>query len=258
MFGKDVMDNKCISCQWHFKWCAVQKSREVREEDHDDFLQSITQLTQAATVAHYIIIMKHLQNISEHNLALPNWLKWWDVRRSTMFAPFYPLTTTKSNLAEVGNAGWKQRHPLALVDVAKDDVTSMILQCKELEAFRPNATASAQCSHGPAQNMRDTKEILSQIACAKQYAEVMSNTAAIAVKEEMASSQLKFEPAKSVKQKPLKKNKKDNIKGKFCKLNNPGQLPLLNELSQRISQSQTRGEQEPIYSSKDPLMLKIN
>ena len=86
----------------------------------------------------------------------------------------------------------------------------------------------------------------------------MSNTAAIAVEEEMASSQLKFEPAKSAKQKPLKKNKKDNIEGKFCKLNNPGQLPLLNELSQRISQSQTRGEQEPIYSSKDPLMLKIN
>ncbi len=92
---------------------------------------------------------------------------------------FRPSTLAKANMAESGNAAWKPKTPLSLLDVAKDDAAYMICQVKELEKFAQNEGFSTR--KGPSTKTRGRRERHDQITWAKQYAEMLENNTAIEI-----------------------------------------------------------------------------
>ena len=68
--------------------------------------------------------------------AIKPWLDFWDARKYHVFPAFRRFGYTGVTLAESGNAQIKRSTSLWLLDAAKDDTTTMIIQCANLQKYK--------------------------------------------------------------------------------------------------------------------------
>ncbi len=199
-YGEDT--EKFVTYQWHFKHCAILKSREIaEEEDRMLFLDYTSKLCEAAITGHYVVILHKLEELSEKHPSLCTWLEFWDTRREHLFPAFKVKNSPKANLTEVGNALWKPPKPLFLVEAVNNECTVLLCQVADVKAFQRNASSST--GWGPSQAIQKVKEVRGQIARGKQYSEMYRNEEAreLEVEEQRSGRSTFIEKKKKKKHK---------------------------------------------------------
>ena len=118
-----------------------KKSNNIHDQKmREKFLDICKKLTTATTVSKYNILKSQLDEMAKIYPILQPLIKWWDARRSHIFAPFCIEGQPRVNLSEMGNASWKPKGggTLRLVTAAKKDIAMMMVQEKELDKFNRN------------------------------------------------------------------------------------------------------------------------
>ena len=134
-------------------------------------------------------------------------IAWWYSRCSHIFAPFRIEGLPKVNFSETGNAGWKPKGggTLRLASTAKKDVSTMMLQEKELEKF--NNQEGRSTGRGPTKAVRDDRDRKQQIKMAEQFVNILHDEEAIRLEAEEATNSGAFIPGKKSRHKPSKRLK---------------------------------------------------
>ena len=158
----------------HFKKDLLKQLPKIGESYRDEFYQIGCQLCNAPTVAKYNELKKLLLEFADIFPAIKPWLDWWDARKYHVFPAFRRFGYTGVTLAESGNAQIKRSTSLWLLDAAKDDTTTMIIQCANLQKYKEQilvdigSIASNQVNR--ASNARNQ-----QLSMAKAYVQELQN-----------------------------------------------------------------------------------
>ena len=156
------------------------------------------------TVLQYELIMKRLYEIAAIYPKLKPFLDWWDARRYHVFAVFRGFALPGVNLAEIGNAAWKRSGKISLVETARDDITTMLIQEREYLNFQRQDVAGP-IAKGPNDRQRAAKARKKQIQSAKELSEMLQIPAAIDAEMLEVVRPEYFKPNPKSKHKPGKK-----------------------------------------------------
>ena len=213
VFGLEFCNLKLISCQWHFLHQIESSVTRLPPELRDDFVQQCVDLCNTTTIPQYQLIASRLKQISIQYQDIQNKLNWWHVRRYHVFGAFRngPVHTGV-NLAEMGNAQWKQSgRNLTLLAAAKDDVSTMILQENDVIQHRQNERTQGK---GPNDLVRAALERRKQNLEAEGYAEVVVNKEAFLQQIEGQEEPQYFIPGERASHQAPKNSK--NVQGSLA------------------------------------------
>ena len=79
VFGEQVQ-NKIVTCQWHFLECACKQISKLNKGEKETFWSLAKELISAPTVHQYNKVIDALKIICQSN-DMMTWLQWWEKRR---------------------------------------------------------------------------------------------------------------------------------------------------------------------------------
>jgi hypothetical protein len=164
---------KLVSCQMHYKTCAIQKSPRVSLSDRATFLQLVKDICTCHTVNRYQKLSEKLQELASRNEAIQSWIAWWDARKYHVVPAYRDFGYKGCNLAEIGHSTLKKLKNQTLLDAVMFDVCRMKLQDRTTKEFLANRAKSY--GRGPTQLQAYGKSWKEQMERAKQFAEVLDN-----------------------------------------------------------------------------------
>ena len=208
VFGLQYMTNKVLSCQWHFLHVMEQSISSLAEADQEEFMRMCHSLCQKKTIAEYQLVASRLQQIASEHPPILSKLEWWHVRRWHVFEAFRNGPTHAGcNLAEVGNAAWKETgSQLSLLEAAKTDVALFLLQDQEVQLHRSSTIMVG--GDGPNDLQRAALERRKQRAEATGLAEVVTSRESLRMQLEVNENPEYFIPSAKSSHKPPKNAKK--------------------------------------------------
>ena len=163
------------------------------------FISLCHKLCACTTVAKYKSLKSHLDDIGDMNLAIKNWIQWWDDRRSHIFTPHRGGGLPGVNLSEQGNAGWVTCQK-QLIHAANYDISTMMTQEKQVFKFDRNLEKST--GHGPTQAVRASHDRSEQVTIGEEFVEIISDEEAIEEEARQAWEPAGFIPKKKCKHRP--------------------------------------------------------
>ena len=194
-FGLQFKLEKMVSCQRHFQANAILKSKLLPYSFREDWINTCFQLCSCTTVARYNELMEELNKFVRMFGQVGPFVAWWDARKYHVFPPFRRYGYTRANLAEVGNAMCKRRNQLYLLEAAKDDTASMLIQAEDYKAFLRQEVSSS--GSAPNDLARAADQRMEQIrmakAAAREFADPEARAALLQEYEEASTSA--FKPA---------------------------------------------------------------
>ena len=205
VFGQKFVDEKCITCQWHFLTNMHEHKHEIEEKFRDEFLNLAQQLCTRKTVPEFDLIYAEMVEIVEKSPDAGGFLEWHYVRRIRTFPAFREALHSGANIAEIGNAQWKPEHRLALVVAGRNDINRMIQFEADYRKFQSGE--SFHRGQAPTDVQRATAERRFQIEQGRAFADVLRNTAAQEMQMELMANPPRFRPGQNSKHKPKKKGK---------------------------------------------------
>ena len=173
-FGLEYAIEKLTSCQLHFKKDLLKQLSNIGESYRDEFYQIGCQLCSAPTVAKYNELQKLLLEFADIFPAIKPWLDFWDARKYHVFPAFRRFGYTGVTLAESGNAQIKRSTSLWLLDATKDDTTTMIIQCANLQKYKEQTQVDIG-SLASNQVNRAAHSRNQQLSMAKAYVQELQN-----------------------------------------------------------------------------------
>ena len=203
VFSEEASLHKMKSCQWHFLHQAKNRAH-LKGDYEEEVLQACKRLCTVTTVLQYELIMKRLYEIAAIYPKFKPFLDWWDARRFHVFAVFRGFALPGVNLAEIGNAAWKRSGKISLVEAARDDITTMLIQEHEYLNFKRQDVAGP-IAKGPNDRQRAAKARKKQIQSAKELSEMLQIPAAIDAEMLEVVRPEYFKPNPKSKHKPGKK-----------------------------------------------------
>ena len=280
VFGLEYMIDKMLSCQWHFMHNMEILAQSITDEKEcDDFLELCQKLLLSTTIVEYQLTAGMLGQLAEKYPFLRPKLNWWHVRRWHVFGAFRTGPTHAGvNLAEIGNKLWKTTGTnLSLLEAAKKDVATWILQDEEIQQHRSMKLLST--GRGPTDVDIAAKERKKQENEAEGLAQIITNREALRVQLEAEENPEHFVPASKSSHKPPKDAKK-GVEGQFLDETSKGKgtgkgkgrgkgksvrnkLPNVRELAQKIllaeSVMQENGEknESTTASSRPPVQPAV-
>ena len=233
VFGEEFSTTRVISCQWHFLQHAEEKMALVAEEYKEEFMQGCYDLCRIKGVAAYQIQLARLREIADMFVGVSGFLDWWDARKWHVFAAFRDGLHSGINLAEAGNSKWKPPvTKLSLVKAAKNDIATMLQQESDMRKFEDGEDCPR--GRGMTDIQRATKEKRQQIEQGREFGQMLSNSAALAMQTAAERDPDYFIPNKSAKHKQSKKKK--GIEGKKKRADAP--IPTLQSLMRKLQDAQ--------------------
>ena len=236
VFGLETVTHKVKTCQWHFLHQMAQKAK-LTGDNEEEVMRLAHKLCKVTTVQHYKLIMARLFEIGDMFPKFMPCLKWWDSRRYHVFNVFRQFNLPGVNLAEIGNAAWKRQGKLTLVEAAKDDITTMLVQERDYINFK-RGDVPPPVGRGPTDKEKASKSRKYQMEAAKQVAEMLRIPEASHVEMKEMRNPSSFIPNKGAKHKSRSKGPE----GKRRKRDKspPNFLNLLNQITaaQQIMQEQ--------------------
>ena len=116
VYGEDFCKERVVGCQWHFLSDVKKKANLLPEASKEHFTAICRKLCNSTTgVSQYNLLKGRLEGIAKKCDTLVPWIKWLDVRRSHIFAPFRGAGLPRVNLSEIENAGWKPSNTLFML-----------------------------------------------------------------------------------------------------------------------------------------------
>jgi hypothetical protein len=208
---------KVITCQMHYKMCALQRSYKVSVADRGTFLQLVQDICKCYTVHRYEKLTAELKLLGEKHNEVANWIRWWDARKFHMVPAFRGSGYKGSNLAEIGHAKIKRtstQKTELLLDAIMNDVLRMKIQDQELKDVLQNKGTSF--GRGPTLLSTYAKSWREQNTMARQYGELLVDDAAD-MQKELQTQEDTFVPGQSSSHKAPIGVKKNTVQGKFKK-----------------------------------------
>ena len=126
VLGQKFVDDKCITCQWHFMRNMNEHKFEIEEKYRDDFLRYAQELCVVKTIPEFDLLYSQMMEIVEKSPEAGNFLDWHYVRRLRTYPAFRSALHSGANIMEIGNSLWKPEHKLALVVAASNDINRMM------------------------------------------------------------------------------------------------------------------------------------
>ena len=245
VLGQKFVDDKCITCQWHFMRNMQEHKFEIDEKFREDFLRYAKELCRVKTIPEFDLLYSKMIEIVNDSPEAGNFLDWHYVRRLRTFPAFRAALHSGANIAEIGNALWKPDHKLALVVAASNDINRMM----QFEADYKKFTSGESFLRGqaPTDVQRATAERRFQIEQGRAFADILSNQAAQQMQMEGQQNPPVFRPSNSARHKPKKKGK--GVEGSA-----PPQMrqPLtLSTLLERLTQAKQVSAQ-PVPQERNP------
>ena len=229
VFGQAWVDEKCVTCQFHFKNNMQEHKYEIKEEYRDNFLRLADQLCIVKSVTEFELIYAQMQEIVGKSPEAGPFLDWHYVRRVRTFPAFREHLHAGANNAEIGNAQWKPPHKLSLVAAAKDDINKVMQLEADLRRFRRGETFHR--GQAPNDVQRATAERRFQMEQGRSFAQVLQNEVARQMDEDAHNDPPHFRPSQSSRHKPKKKAK--GVQGVPGNRNQPA--PTLTELLTKLN-----------------------
>ena len=231
VLGQKFVDDKCITCQWHFMRNMNEHKFEIAEDLREDFLKNAQELCIVKTIPEFDVLYAKMLESVEKSPEAGDFLDWHYVRRMRTFPAFRAALHSGANIAEIGNALWKPEHKLALVVAASNDINRMI----QLEADYKRFSSGESFLRGqdPTDVQRATAERRFQMEQGRAFADLLRNQAAQEMQMEGQQNPPVFRPASSARHKPKKKGK--GVEGSA-----PPQVrqpPRLSTLLERLTQA---------------------
>ena len=205
VLGQKFVDDKCITCQWHFMRNMNECKFEIAEQFRKDFLQYAKELCIVKTIPEFDLLYSKMIDIVEQSPEAGNFLDWHYVRRLRTFPAFRVALHSGANIAEIGNAIWKPEYKLALVVAGSNDINRMMQFEADYRKF--SSGESFLRGQAPTDVQRATAERRFQMEQGRAFADLLSNQAAQQMQMEGQQNPPVFRPANSARHKPKKKGK---------------------------------------------------
>ena len=173
VYGKEFVRHRVKGCQWHFKSDIRKHINKVGQGHHQRFQEICDEMCQVTTVAAFKELITEMEQIADLYPELHPFVKYWDLRKTHVFAPFRGGGLPGLNMSEPGNASFKPVGTMHLVHAAKYDVSSMMLQESQMDMFQRNLLP---CSgRAPTKESRDAKDRAQQLRVAEDFANIFNN-----------------------------------------------------------------------------------
>ena len=256
-FGTDAAD-KVITCEWHYKQCALRNQHRIRQDLQADFLQICIDMCRAETYETYLELKAQLDDICEKSGA-ESWAKWWDSRRDHII-PFFrkpAATKFKSNVCEIGHSSIKAifdscKKDLTVSNACMFDISNQRLQEEEITRFLRNEIQPV--GKGPSQKNVADKALREERAKIKQYTKMIQNASAEEIRSELFPPVKKIMPSKGAKHKaPTSPDK--GIQGEIISGETSTQEDNQDEENteeQEEEEDDNNNKKQKQYSRKDP------
>ena len=247
VLGQKFVDDKCITCQWHFMRNMNEHKFEIAEEWREEFLNYAKELCIVKTIPEFDLLYSQMVDIVEKSPGAGNFLDWHYVRRLRTFPAFRAALHSGANIAEIGNALWKPEYKLALVVAASNDINRMMQFEADYRKF--SSGGSFLRGQAPTDVQRATAERRFQMEQGRAFADILSNQAAQQMQMEGQQNPPVFRPANSARHKPKKKGK--GVEGSAPVPPQVRQPLTLSTLLERLTQAKQVSAQ-PVPQERNP------
>ena len=122
-------------CQWHFKSDVKNHINKVGPRHRERFAEIYTEMCRVTTVSTFNDLLTELKLIADVYPELQGFVKYWELRKTHVFALFRGGGLPGMNMSELGKACFKPAGTMRLVHAAKYDVSSMMLQESQINMF---------------------------------------------------------------------------------------------------------------------------
>ena len=173
VYGEEFVRHRVKGCQWHFKSDVRKHINKVGQGHRQRFQEICDEMCRVTTVAAFKELITEMKQIADLYPELHPFVKYWDLRKTHVFAPFRGGGLPGLNMSEPGNASFKPAGTMRLVHAAKYDVPSMMLQESQMDMFQRNLLP---CSgRAPTKESRDAKDRAQQLRVAEDFANIFNN-----------------------------------------------------------------------------------
>ena len=210
VFSPQFVASRVVSCQLHYKKSVLQEAAKIPSSYQEQFKNICQNMCLVATVEGYNLQKQNLDEFGDKFAVLKNWIRWWHARKYHVFPAFRRFGYCNVTLAESGNSQSKRPDRLWLLDAARDDVRSMVIQVEEYCAFMEQRSPSK--GQGPNQITRSANARNEQLRMAREYVEEYSSTRHEQAAREEDRSTTAFMPSATATHKPGRKN---GVEGTF-------------------------------------------
>ena len=138
VYGEDFVRHCVKGCQWHFKSDVKNHINKVGPSHRERFAEICNEMCCVTTVSTFNDLLTKLKLIADIYPELQSFVKYWELRKTYVFAPFRGGSLPGMNMSESGNASFKPAATMRLVHAAKNDVSSMMLQESQIDMFQHN------------------------------------------------------------------------------------------------------------------------
>ena len=204
VYGEEFVRQRVKGCQWHFKSDVRKHINKVGQCHRQRFQEICDEMCRVTTVAAFKELITELKQIADLYPDLHPFVKYWDLRKTHVFAPFRGGGLPGLNMSEPGNASFKPAGTMRLVHAAKYDVSSMMLQESQIDMFQRNLLP---CSgRAPTKESRDAKDRAQQLRVAEDFVNIFNNVEEVLSEARQGVEPDSYLPAKTASHRaPAKK-----------------------------------------------------
>ena len=125
------------------------------------------------TVSTFNDLLTELKLIVDIYPELQEFVKYWELRKTHVFAPFKGGGLPGMNMSESGNVSFKPAGTMRLVHPVKYDVSSMMLQESQIDMFQHNLIPCT--GRAPTKETHNAKDRAQQLHVAEDFANIFEN-----------------------------------------------------------------------------------
>ena len=157
-------------------------------------LRCVVLLQSAPSMIDLLTELKLIANVYPE---LQGFVKYWELRKTHVFASFRGGGLPAMNMSELGNASFKPAGTMCLVHAVKYDVSSMMLQESQIDMFQHNLIPCA--GRAPTKETHDAKDRAQQLHVAEDFANIFDNVEEVLSKAQQGVKPDSYLPAKNSK-----------------------------------------------------------
>ena len=212
-FGLGYTLKKVVSCQMHFKADILKHMSKIGPSYREEFWKCACELCITPTESRYNEVIHLLYQFAEFYPEIKKVLDFYDARKYHLFPAFRRFGYSGVTIAESGWAKVKRSGQLWLLDAARDDISTMIIQCSDIEKYKVQ-TQHVVGDRAPNQAQKAFNSRAEQIKVTKKFAEEFDNSQAFKEHLEESISPRVFVPGPKAKHKVGRGNL---ISGRFIR-----------------------------------------
>ena len=199
-FGLGYTLQKVMSCQMHFKADILKHMSKIGLSYREEFWKCVCELCTTPTESRYNELMHLLYQFAEFFPKVKNVLKFYDARKYHLFPAFRRFGYSGVTMAESGWAKVKRTGQLWLLEAARDDLTTMIIQCSDIKKYNEQ-TQGVVGDRAPNQAKKAAEARNEQVYIAQKFAQEFENESAFNEDLEETRSPNVFLPGPKAKHK---------------------------------------------------------